>query len=68
MRETQKFRLDNDNEVTLSEVDQGQFAEDKIMLLMETKDDSMALVLTKKEIWGIGRAMMHLGYTLGGCE
>lgn len=65
MRETQKFHLPNGNEVTISEVDQGDYEEDKILLMLEEAEkDSMALLLTKREAWGIGRAIMHLGYTL----
>ena len=63
MKETQKFRMENGSEVTVSELGQGEYAEDKIMLMLEgVEDESMALVLSKKVAWAIGRAMMHLGY------
>jgi hypothetical protein len=63
MRETHKFDLDESNCVTVSEVPQGEYAKDKILLMLEhTKGSSMALVMHKNEAWAIGRIMMHLGY------
>ena len=62
MRETHKFELELGNCVTISEVDQGEYLDDKIMVMLEdTKGAAMALLLTRKEAWGVGRAMMGLG-------
>lgn len=63
MRETHKFDLEGGNCVTVSEVPQGEYAEDKIMLMLEHQSGpSMALTMHKNEAWAIGRIMMHLGY------
>ena len=61
MRETHKFELEIGNCVTISEVDQGDFLDDKIMVMLEDGSSAMALLLTKKEARGVGRAMMYLG-------
>lgn len=63
MLESHKFRLDNGNEVTVSEIYQGEYAENAILLtLEEAEKDAMSLVLCKKDSWAIGRSLMHLGY------
>ena len=64
MRETHKFRLDNGNEVTISEMDS---ALDGIMILLleEAERDSMSLVINRAEARAIGRALVNMSY-LGG--
>jgi len=62
MRETHKFELDNGNEVTISEVFQGEYAEDQILIMLEEAEkDSMALLVKKSDAAGIGKALVQLG-------
>ena len=69
MLESHKFSMENGNEVTVSELYLGDYVENKVVITMEEVEcESMSLILSKKEAWAVGRAMMHLGYSVSYTE
>ena len=63
MRETVKMDIDK-NCVTVAEMEQGEYADDRIMLMMEHENkDSMALLFSKKDAKAIGETLIRLGST-----